>query len=122
MKVLICAGNGGIGQGLIKAILERHPDADISATYRNQKPTHFSSTVHWFQADLTDQESVEQLASNFSQIDWLINCAGFLHQHDDDNFQGPEKSIRQFEPETADTHRKRRSVPPLAQPRQAKRG
>ena len=98
MKVLICAGNGGIGQGLIKAILERHPDAEISATYRNQKPAHLSPAIHWFQADLTDQESIEQLASNFSQIDWLINCAGFLHQQDDDTFQGPEKSIRQLEP------------------------
>lgn len=97
MKVLICAGNGGIGQGLIKAILERHPDAEISATYRKQKPADLSPAIHWFQADLTNQESVEGLASNFSQIDWLINCSGFLHQQDGDTFHGPEKSIRQFE-------------------------
>lgn len=99
MKVLIGAGNGGIGQGLIKAILEQYPEAELTATYRNQKPTHLSPDIHWIQADLTDQESVEQLASNVSQIDWLINCAGFLHHHTHDGFQGPEKSIRQFEPD-----------------------
>lgn len=113
MKVLICAGNGGIGQGLIKAILERHPDAEISATYRKQKPADLSPAIHWFQADLTDQESVEGLASNFSQIDWLINCAGFLHQQDGDTFHGPEKSIRQFEPEFFLNNIRRNTLPTL---------
>lgn len=99
MKVLICAGNGGVGQGLISAIRERYPDAEIAATYRSRKPENNPADVHWYQTDLTHRDSVGKLAESVTQVDWLINCAGFLHHHTDDGFQGPEKSIRQFEPD-----------------------
>ncbi|WP_417595971.1 SDR family oxidoreductase [Oceanospirillum sp.] len=99
MKVLIGAGNGGVGQGLIKAVSKRYPDAEIIATFRSSRPEKTSAAVQWYQADLTNSDSVAQLAKSVTQVDWLINCAGFLHQQSDNGFQGPEKSIRQFEPD-----------------------
>lgn len=49
--------------------------------------------LRWQQLDIRDPEQIQAWASNFERVDWLINCAGYLHG----NSGGPEKSIRSVE-------------------------
>lgn len=101
MNILICAANGGIGRALLQAVRQRYPQATLYATYRKHRPDTGPADVHWQRADLSDEQSVAQLAQTIAEhsgaLDWLINCAGFLHQQQGGHFQGPEKSIRQFD-------------------------
>ncbi len=54
-----------------------------------------ATRIHWSQVDATDESSVKRWLSNIEELDWLINCAGFLH----DANTKPEKSITQFNPQ-----------------------
>ena len=123
MNILICAGNGGIGQGLVSALKQRWPDAVLHATYHRTPPIGATSSLldrpsvvsgaHWYQVDLTDPHQVKQLAQQLPALDWLINSMGFLHQQQDDLFQGPEKSIRQFDPDFFQQNIRLNTVPTL---------
>lgn len=53
-----------------------------------------TTQVLWSQVDASDESSVKRWLSNIEELDWLINCAGFLHDAD----TKPEKSITQFNP------------------------
>lgn len=94
MKVLVVGGNGGIGAGLVNAILESNDDAIVHATYRQALPSFTHDRLNWHQLDVTHEESFKKLASEVKEVDWIINCVGMLHTKE----KGPEKAIRSIEP------------------------
>lgn len=95
MRVLVTAGNGGIGLALIAQILDRYPAAQVAATWHKQKPDTHHERLQWFKADLSSETQVAGLAETIDSPRWLINTAGLLH---DKQYQ-PEKSVRSLDPE-----------------------
>ena len=95
MRILIIGGVGGIGAGMIAEASLRYPDADIHATYHLHQPLEQSSNITWHQLNAVNEQEIKALATQFSQLDLLINCVGVLHQ----DTQLPEKSIDHFDPE-----------------------
>ena len=92
MQVLVIGGNGGIGFALIKAILGRFPEAQVTGTYRHQ-PNYYHPRFHWERLDITLESEISAFAAQFDRLDWLINAAGILHNG---QYQ-PEKTIASFE-------------------------
>lgn len=102
IKVALVGGSGGIGAALLSQLSDRADVESIHSTYFRSPAAgslgsigQFGSntTVVWSQVDVTDEQSVKQWLDEVGDVDWLINCAGFLH----DTTTGPEKSIAQFE-------------------------
>jgi NAD(P)-dependent dehydrogenase (short-subunit alcohol dehydrogenase family) len=108
MNVIIIGASGGIGRALFDAIKAAYPEANVSGTYFSQDPGLAGVT----QLDATDEQAVvqyaEKYAEEFDQVDWLINCAGFLHGNDT-----PEKSVRHIESEFFLQNIKRNTLPTL---------
>jgi len=95
MKVLVVGGSGGIGQAIVNQLVSHYPQADVAATYHRNQPKHQQSLVRWYPLDVEDEASIKQLAQQFDQLDWIINCVGMLHtQH-----QKPEKNLASIDPE-----------------------
>jgi len=104
IKVALVGGSGGIGAALLTRLSERDDISCIHSTYfRSPAAGSLGSIgqfgtdceVHWSQVDITDEASVQRWLEGVGQFDWLINCAGFLH----DNQTRPEKSISQLNPQ-----------------------
>ncbi len=93
--IVVAAGSGGIGQAMVSALLTRFPDASVYASYFSSDVPFEHERVHWQRVDLRDAESVRNWAAAIEQVDWVVNCAGFLH----DESGGPEKSITTIESE-----------------------
>ena len=91
--IVVAGGSGGIGGALVESLLQRFPQAKISASYlrAGDRPTH--ERLGWRQVDLRDADAVESWAAEFERVDWIINAAGFLHG----SHGGPEKTIRSFD-------------------------
>lgn len=95
MNVLIIGGKRGIGAAIANQLLDdNHQVIHTSRSYGQLKQTsELSWTVY---CDVTEEASITELNSQlglqFTQIDWLINCAGVLHN---DNFM-PEKALNQI--------------------------
>lgn len=88
-SVLIVGGSGGIGSALVNHLLEQDDAINIAATvHRGEVPTR-AANLTWYNVDVTNDEDVKNLASNFDRLDWLINSVGVLQI---DNYR-PEKSI-----------------------------
>lgn len=103
IKVALVGGSGGIGAALLSLLSDRPDVESIHSTYFRSPAAgsigslgQFGSNVDvvWSQVDVANEHSVEQWMAKVGQIDWLINCAGFLH----DSTSTPEKSISQFDP------------------------
>ena len=94
-SIIVAGGSGGIGSALVDALLQRYPQARISASYLNSQPGARDDRLSWQQIDLRDADAVERWASGFDRVDWIVNAAGYLHG----SHGGPEKSIRKFEAE-----------------------
>ena len=103
-KVALVGGSGGIGHAMVGVLSNMPEVASIHATYfRSPASSSLGSissfgsdtSVSWSQLDASDETAVANWMDDLGQVDWLINCAGFLH--DPDN--GPEKSITQFDAE-----------------------
>ncbi|UYM18741.1 SDR family oxidoreductase [Endozoicomonas euniceicola] len=95
MNILITGGSGGIGLAMVKSILKAMPDATVHATWRSQKPEFQHDNLNWHTLDLTSETQIQSLSNQLPKLDWLINAAGMLHNH---NHQ-PEKTIQSIEPE-----------------------
>ena len=102
IKIALVGGSGGIGAALLSQLCERSDVESIHGTYFSSPAAgslgsigQFGTNVdvEWSQVDVTNERSVEQWIAKVGQIDWLINCAGFLH----DSTLAPEKSITQFD-------------------------
>ncbi|MCL6269693.1 SDR family oxidoreductase [Sansalvadorimonas sp. 2012CJ34-2] len=95
MKILIAGGSGGIGLALVKACLDKFPEASVIATHNKHQPDFFHEQLSWHLLDAINEGQVTSLAEEVGSIDWLINAVGFLH-----NKSGqPEKTIRKFDPD-----------------------
>lgn len=93
MKILVVGANGGIGLAILHALRARYPAAELFGTWHSNHPA--SSICSWYQLDASNDLQVAALAKRFDRIDWIINAVGFLHSES----AGPEKTVRDFEPE-----------------------
>lgn len=96
MKILIIGASGGIGGAILEHCQHRFPNAELHATYCSTPPKPVSSlNLVWHQLDASCETSVANLSQTFTDLDWVINCIGFLHDAD----KGPEKNLS-----SVDTH------------------
>ncbi|MFK7860577.1 MAG: SDR family NAD(P)-dependent oxidoreductase [Granulosicoccus sp.] len=101
LTVAIVGASGGIGSAILESLVENDRVGCIHATYHRSlaagstgNVAGFASNtkVTWSKLDAADDEQVRQWLSSVVKADWLINCAGMLH----DAEHGPEKSITAF--------------------------
>ncbi len=92
-KLVVTAGNGGLGLALLQRLLEAFPGAEFDASYHRERPALAHPRLRWQQLDLRDPAAIETWSDRFDRVDWLINCAGYLHGE----AGGPEKSVRAIE-------------------------
>lgn len=104
MNVIIIGASGGIGRAMFNAIREAYPDAQVSGTYCSNDP----GLEHVVRLDASNDEAVAAYAQQFERVDWLINCAGFLH-----GAQTPEKSVRHIKSEFFLENMRRNALPSL---------
>lgn len=95
MNIVVTGGSGGIGSAFVAALARRVEVTTITATYHHNAPETGHANVTWQRLDLTDESAVHDWAQPLGEIDWLINTAGILHGP----AQGPEKTIRQLDPD-----------------------
>ncbi len=102
--VALVGGSGGIGHAMVGALSEMPAVSSIHASYfaspassslGNISSFGSDTSVSWSQLDVSNDVAVAAWMEDIGQIDWLINCVGFLHSPD----KGPEKSIAQFDAE-----------------------
>jgi len=117
-RIALVGGSGGIGAALLSLLSDRDDVESIHSTYFRSPAAgslgsigQFGSNtdVVWSQVDVGDEASVQQWLDKAGAIDWLINCAGFLH----DINASPEKSISQFEPDYFDKNMRVNCLPNL---------
>lgn len=92
--VLVIGGSGGIGKAVVKQLQTIEPTANIHTTFCNSKPDLSIKNVTWHKVDITNELDVQQLASQFNSLDWVINCVGILHTAT----HKPEKSLNTIDP------------------------
>ena len=106
---LIIGGTGGIGQAIVKELLQRIANeqneqsdenignARVYATYHKNQPDFAADNLYWLPMDVSDEDSIEQAIADIKQqtthIDRVINCVGLLHTANNQ----PEKALRQLE-------------------------
>lgn len=104
LTVAIVGASGGIGAAMLENLAARDDAMCIHATY-HQSPVAGSvgsvsgfasdTAIQWSKLDASDDEQVRLWLESVQQADWLINCAGMLH----DGENGPEKSVSAFSTE-----------------------
>ena len=92
-QVLVIGGSGGIGRAVVDALLTHYSAAKVSATYHNGDIPLRHERLDWHQLDVRDPAAIESWSTNFERVDWIINCAGYLHGE----AGGPEKNIRSLD-------------------------
>ena len=106
---LIIGGTGGVGQAIVKELLQRIANeqneqsdenignARVYATYHKSQPDFAADNLYWLPMDVSDEDSIEQAIADIKQqtthIDRVINCVGLLHTAHNQ----PEKALRQLE-------------------------
>ena len=88
-NIILVGASGGIGGGLLDALLQCYPQASIHASYHRHAGRLEHPRVRWQCLDARDEPAIADWAAGFERVDWLLNCAGFLHS----NAGRPEKSI-----------------------------
>lgn len=89
-KIIVTGGNGGIGQEIVQAILDKYPAVRIVATYNRRSALIQHERLDWQKIHLRDPSAIKHWSSNIDHLDWIINCVGLLHEEG----RGPEKNIR----------------------------
>ena len=106
---LIIGGTGGIGQAMVKQLVQesaadqtdgasakRH-STQVFATYHRSEPNFEAENLHWLPMNISDEDSIQKAADTIKQtmghVDWVINCVGLLHT----KTAQPEKALRQIE-------------------------
>ncbi len=93
--IVVAAASGGIGQAMLRALQERFADAQFYASHFTSEIPFDLERVSWQRVDLRDGDAIRSWADTIDRVDWVVNCAGFLH----DEAGGPEKSIASVEAE-----------------------
>lgn len=83
---VVTGGTSGLGYGISKAFL--NAGAKVIALYKNndenaKKVTSELTSIGNFQAfkvDVSNEEEMKQVFSQFDAIDFLVNCAGISHE------------------------------------------
>ena len=116
--VALIGGSGGIGHAMVGVLSNMPSVSSIHASYFNSPASSalgsissFGSdaSVNWSQLDASNDAAVSAWMKDVGQVDWLINCAGFLHNSN----KGPEKSISQFDAEHFNRSMKINCLPTL---------
>jgi len=100
LNIAIVGASGGIGSGLLNAILDSSIATTVYATSfeSDLKEASLSgnkrTVVKRASLDASSEQSISNWVGEIDSLDWLINCVGYLH----DDIYAPEKSIRQFDP------------------------
>lgn len=104
LTVAIVGASGGIGAAILNELASREDVQCIHATYYHSlaggsvgSASGFASNtdIRWSKLDASSDEEVALWLASVGKADWLINCAGMLH----DATHGPEKSISSFNSE-----------------------
>ena len=93
--VLIVGGSGGIGGALISKLLTRYPETQIGASYYQGQPRVEHERLSWQALDVRDASAIDNWASDYKRVDWIVNAVGYLHGP----YGAPEKSIRSLNPD-----------------------
>lgn len=98
LTVAIVGASGGIGAAILEQLVSRQDVAVVHATYHHSLAGGSvgsvagyaaETRVRWSKLDAREDEQVRQWLLSVGSADWLINCAGMLH----DGLHGPEKTI-----------------------------
>ena len=108
---LIIGGTGGIGQAMVKQLVQelaadqtdgastKSHSTQVFATYHRSEPNFEAENLHWLPMNISDEDSIKKAADTIKQtvghVDWVINCVGLLHTE----AAQPEKALRQIETE-----------------------
>lgn len=100
LNVIIFGGTGGIGSALIRRVVDTYPEADVFATWNSSPPEDEMGAI-WAQVDLRTEENIQEYASRFDEVFWIINATGVLHEPSQvsEKVQMPEKSLQHVDPE-----------------------
>ncbi len=95
-NIVIIGADKGIGLALCELILTNTQHHVIATSRDYSKEWQKSGRFSKLACDITNESSIKQCAQTLSEnincIDWLINCAGILHNEQ----YSPEKSITQL--------------------------
>jgi NAD(P)-dependent dehydrogenase (short-subunit alcohol dehydrogenase family) len=94
-QVIVVGGSGAIGKALVSELLSCFPKARIHATYHQSVIAMNHDRLQWHHLDIRNPKQVWSLSNGFDRVDWVINCAGYLHGDQG----GPEKSIKSIDSE-----------------------
>ncbi|MFK7733915.1 MAG: SDR family NAD(P)-dependent oxidoreductase [Pseudomonadales bacterium] len=96
MKALVIGGSGGIGSALVEHLVARSDVVEVIATHFTSAPSLTHEKLSWHALNASDEASVKSLFEQLPALDMLLIASGFLH----DNARKPEKTIKQFQPDT----------------------
>jgi NAD(P)-dependent dehydrogenase (short-subunit alcohol dehydrogenase family) len=108
-EIIVIGGNGGIGQALVKELLHCFPMATLYASYHLTEIPLQHERLKWQKVDIRDAKQIETWSTSFDRVDWIINCAGYLHG----NMGNPEKNIRSIDADFLLEHFKINTLPTL---------
>lgn len=94
-QVIVIGGSGGLGKAMSERLLAHFPNVQVSATYHKGDIPFQHERISWHPLDIRDSTAIEDWSSDFDQVDWILNFAGYLHG----NAGAPEKNIHALDAE-----------------------
>ncbi|EAR22698.1 SDR family NAD(P)-dependent oxidoreductase [Nitrococcus mobilis] len=95
MRALVVGGSGGIGSALALKLCQRDCLEQVVATWHTRRPLIRHDKLLWRELDVLQERCIADLLQDAGELDYLINCVGFL--------QGagvsPEKAVAKFNAE-----------------------
>ncbi len=92
-RIVVLAGSGAIGQAMVQQLLDCFPQASLHATHHLSAIPLNDERLQWYSLDVRDPEQIMSFSNDFDRVDWIINCAGYLHG----GHGGPEKNIKSID-------------------------